>query len=138
MNQCAYLVKIRYTYNSDLVLMKIIPSGSFWHHSVSLPMPSQPAYNVGHHRPTSEMPFKWCFASGPMVSLYWRFTGIIQSRADFQSTLNACKTYMSRDLRFPTMWYVRPAKAQTSLRPGHMRSLIRAFASRLNILCVLS
>ena len=23
---------------------------------------------------------------------------------------------MSRDMRFPTMWYVRPAKAQTSLR----------------------
>ena len=23
--------------------------------------------------------------------------------------------YMSRDMRFPTMWYVRPAKAQTSL-----------------------
>ena len=34
---------------------------------------------------------------------------------------------MSRDVRFPTMWCVRPAKAQTS-----MRSLIRAFASRLN------
>ena len=25
---------------------------------------------------------------------------------------------MSRDMRFPTMWYVRPAKAQTSLRIG--------------------
>ena len=24
--------------------------------------------------------------------------------------------YMSHDMRFPTMWYVRPAKAQTSLR----------------------
>ena len=24
--------------------------------------------------------------------------------------------YLSRDKRFPTMWYVRPAKAQTSLR----------------------
>ena len=23
---------------------------------------------------------------------------------------------ISRDMRFPTMWYVRPAKAQTSLR----------------------
>ena len=23
---------------------------------------------------------------------------------------------LSRDVRFPTMWYVRPAKAQTSLR----------------------
>ena len=34
---------------------------------------------------------------------------------------------MSRDMRFPTMWYVRPAKAQIS-------SLTRAFASGLNIL----
>ena len=24
--------------------------------------------------------------------------------------------YMSRDMRFPTMWYVRPAKPQISLR----------------------
>ena len=24
-------------------------------------------------------------------------------------------TFMSRGMRFPTMWYVRPAKAQTSL-----------------------
>ena len=24
--------------------------------------------------------------------------------------------HMSRDMRFPTMWYVRPAKAQTSMR----------------------
>ena len=37
---------------------------------------------------------------------------------------------MSRDMRFPTMWYVRPAKA-------HTRSLIRPFASRLNYLSVL-
>ena len=26
------------------------------------------------------------------------------------------RTYLSRDMRFPTMRYVRPAKAQTSLR----------------------
>ena len=26
------------------------------------------------------------------------------------------KENMSHDMRFPTMWYVRPAKAQTSLR----------------------
>ena len=25
-------------------------------------------------------------------------------------------SYLSRDMRFPTMWYVRPAKTQTSLR----------------------
>ena len=26
------------------------------------------------------------------------------------------KTEMSRDMKFPTMWYVRPAKPQISLR----------------------
>ena len=34
-------------------------------------------------------------------------------------------------MRFPTMWYVRPAKPQISLRIMH--SLIRAFASCLLI-----
>ena len=29
---------------------------------------------------------------------------------------NSDKVNMSRDMRFPTMWYVRPAQAQTSLR----------------------
>ena len=42
----------------------------------------------------------------------------------------------SRSMRFPTMWYVRPAGR---LRPAcayahYTRSLIRAFPSRLNIL----
>ena len=46
------------------------------------------------------------------------------------------KYNMSRDMRFPTMWYVRPEKA--SDWPAHAHSLIRAFASRLNILCMLS
>ena len=32
---------------------------------------------------------------------------------------------------FPTMWYVRQ---QDSDQPAHTRSLIRAFASRLNII----
>ena len=36
------------------------------------------------------------------IRLHWR---------SFCAALN-----MSRDMRFPTMWYVRPAKAQTSLR----------------------
>ena len=40
-------------------------------------------------------------------------------------TYKLFKKKMSRDMRFPTMWYVRPTKAQ--------RSLIKAFASRLNI-----
>ena len=29
---------------------------------------------------------------------------------------NVLIVYVSHDMRFPTMWYVRPAKAQTSLR----------------------
>ena len=36
-------------------------------------------------------------------------------------------------MRFPTMWYVRPAK-KGSDQPTYTRSLIRAFASRFNIL----
>ena len=42
---------------------------------------------------------------------------------------------MSHCMWFPTMLYVRPAKPQISLR---IRSLIRAFASRLSILWLLS
>ena len=30
--------------------------------------------------------------------------------------LNVCEQHMSRDMRVPTMWYVRPAKPQISLR----------------------
>ena len=30
--------------------------------------------------------------------------------------LTVSQIKLSRDMRFPTMWYVRPAKAQTSLR----------------------
>ena len=48
---------------------------------------------------------------------------------------------MSSNVGFLTMWYVRPAQAQTRLRvstgsdqPEHTRSLIRAFASRVIIL----
>ena len=36
-----------------------------------------------------------------------------------QGEKGSCMTlriHMSQDKRFPTMWYVRPAKAQTSLR----------------------
>ena len=38
--------------------------------------------------------------------------------ADDLILLNISKNIlnMSHDMRFPTMWYVRPAKAQTSLR----------------------
>ena len=44
-------------------------------------------------------------------------------------------SYMSRGMRFPTMWCVT---RKGSDQPAHMRSLIRAFASRLNILWLLS
>ena len=47
-------------------------------------------------------------------------------------TVTEKQPYLSRDMRFPTMWYAPPAKA--SDQPAHMRSLIRSFASRLNIL----
>ena len=40
--------------------------------------------------------------------------------------------HLSHDMRFPTMWYVQPAKPQISLRI--LRSLIRAFTSCLNSL----
>ena len=42
---------------------------------------------------------------------------------------------MSRDMRFPTKWLCPTSKA--SDQPAHMRSLIRAFASLLNILWLL-
>ena len=59
-------------------------------------------------------------------------TKILQAlyRPLFKSTektinfLSLQSKHMSHDMRCPPMWYVRPAKAQTS-------SLIRAFASRL-------
>ena len=49
----------------------------------------------------------------------------LQSDQSFLCTgLKSCNAdsedYLSRDMRFPTMWYVRPAKAQTSL---HIRAV---------------
>ena len=33
---------------------------------------TMPEFNVGHHRHTSEAPFKWGFTGGPMMArLYW-------------------------------------------------------------------
>ena len=29
---------------------------------------TKPAFNTGHHRPASEMPFKWRFAGGPIIN----------------------------------------------------------------------
>ena len=47
-------------------------------------------------------------------------------RDRFFVCMSFIRLYLSHNMRFPTMWFVRPAKAQTSLR-------IRAFASCLNI-----
>ena len=54
---------------------------------------------------------------------------------DVKTKFNKLKKRDSRHMRFPTMWYVRLAKPQISLRttsdqPVYMRSLIRAFARR--------
>ena len=49
------------------------------------------------------------------------------------NTISPFPEQMSRNMRVQTMWYVRPAKDQISLRI-RSRSLIRAFARRLNIL----
>ena len=46
------------------------------------------------HKPPVVLDFEKCYVCGP-------------------GNLHAD---MSRDMRFPTMWYVRPAKAQTRLR----------------------
>ena len=44
----------------------------------------------------------------------------MHTRESFSSSLHISivqlQGEMSRNIRFPTMWYVRPAKAQTSLR----------------------
>ena len=41
---------------------------------------------------------------------------------------------MSRSMGFPTMWYVRPAKPQISLRACAYAQSGQSFASRLSIL----
>ena len=57
-------------------------------------------------------------------ALYYDFTRITNNdfKPPFENSPHECVSplinilYMSRDMRFPTMWNVRPAKAQTSLR----------------------
>ena len=36
----------------------------------------QIALKAGHHWPTSETPFKWRFAGGPMMALHWVLPGL--------------------------------------------------------------
>ena len=42
---------------------------------------------------------------------------------------NLCSKYLSLDMRFPTMWYARPAKAQTSLPPGRVAQSVTCLAT---------
>ena len=44
-----------------------------------------------------------------------KYQGVVEIVA-YKSADSAGKYKMSRDMRFPTMWYARPAKAQISLR----------------------
>ena len=51
----------------------------------------------------------------------WKKPGIKPATPGLQgrlitNTMAAYANYMSGDIRFPTMWYVRPAKLQVSLR----------------------
>ena len=50
----------------------------------------------------------------------------------YRTIADLCGVEMSRDMSYPTMWYVRPAKAQTSLR------IRRTFASCFDVILVLS
>ena len=73
--------------------------------------------------------------SSPIVFMYFSETPflIMNFSSDFKNELYTKsvrlkdnKYKMSLDMRFPTMWHVQQATA-------HMRSLIRAYASCLNI-----
>ena len=67
-------------------------------------------------------PYKTCHVGqGPRNGMNNYFACLIVF-FPFLSGFNMCFTSvflileLSRDMRFPTMWYVRPAKLQTSLR----------------------
>ena len=74
---------------------------------------------------------------GLEMSQHMRFWYLLYCRANAHSHQSlSCSHAQSMDhvMRFPTMWYVSTNKA--SDQPAHARSLIRVFASRLNILSV--
>ena len=50
--------------------------------------------------------------------------------SDNVSKTSNYQTHMSRDMGFPTMWYVVCATSKSSEQPAHTRSLIRVIASR--------
>ena len=60
----------------------------------------------------------WKPSCGFLVKQYqFRSAGIWWSLLNrINNFLFTCQIHMSRDMRFPTMWYIRPAKAKTSLR----------------------
>ena len=49
------------------------------------------------------------------TQIYKTETDVFPSISPTFNAIKSCE-YLSRDMRFPTMWYMRPAKAQTSLR----------------------
>ena len=82
---------------------------------------------------TYELPFMSIVAHVQKIPIYRHKTRENMTLKDIQLQEIKWKKYilvlfilhLSRGMRFRTMWYVRPAKAQTSLRV-----LIRACASR--------
>ena len=72
-----------------------------------------------HFRPTSETPFKWLFADGPIAVRFQVLTGVyifLYEPVHEVSNNVVCVTSKAPD------------------QPANTRSLIRAFASRLSIL----
>ena len=104
---------------------------------MSCGLPKKANENIsGHYWPASKIQFKWNFAGGPMVV---RFFANRESACStlWESFIKASDFYSQRSdnggadhvlidflmawtncqcMRFPTMWYVRPAKPQISLR----------------------
>ena len=70
----------------------------------------------------------------PDLHCFLRHNRTSEKEIHYVEEITPYKPSMSRNMRFPTMWYVRPA---VSDQPAHTRSLIRAFACRLNILSYL-
>ena len=54
----------------------------------------------------------------PIKSFYTGLTRVGDQQTHLQNHYTEIFSYMSGNMRFPTMWYVRPTKAQTSLRRG--------------------
>ena len=98
---------------------------------------SVPLFEVDHHRHASEtpFPFPWRFAGVAMMEpsdmvifqggggggthAYRTCVLVCHHTINIHAQLtNGARRHnnLSHDIRFPTIWYVRPAKAQTRLR----------------------